>query len=43
MRQRFADQGAEPVGGPPEAFAEHVKRERDKWGGVIRGASIVLN
>ena len=43
MRQKFADQGAEPVGGPPEAFAEHVKREREKWGGVIRAANIVVN
>jgi tripartite-type tricarboxylate transporter receptor subunit TctC len=43
MRQKFADQGAEPVGGPPEAFAAHVKREREKWAGVIRAANIVVN
>ena len=43
MRQKFADQGAEPVGGTPETFAAHVKREREKWAGVIRAANIVVN
>lgn len=43
MRQRFADQGAEAVGGTPEAFAEHAKRERDKWSRVIRDANIAVN
>ncbi|MET0680275.1 MAG: tripartite tricarboxylate transporter substrate binding protein [Burkholderiales bacterium] len=43
MRQKFADQGAEPIGGPPEAFAEHVGREREKWSGVVRSANIVLD
>jgi tripartite-type tricarboxylate transporter receptor subunit TctC len=43
MRQKFVDQGAEAVGGTPEAFAEHAKRERDKWSRVIRDASIAVN
>ena len=43
MRQRLADQGAEAVGGTPEAFAEHAKRERDKWSRVIREANIAVN
>jgi tripartite-type tricarboxylate transporter receptor subunit TctC len=43
MRQRLADQGAEAVGGTPEAFAEHAKRERDKWSRVIREANISVN
>ncbi|TMH03387.1 MAG: tripartite tricarboxylate transporter substrate binding protein, partial [Betaproteobacteria bacterium] len=43
MRQRLADQGAEAVGGTPEAFAEHAKRERDKWSRVIRDANIAVN
>jgi tripartite-type tricarboxylate transporter receptor subunit TctC len=43
MRQRFADQGAEAVGGTPEAFAEHAKRERDKWSRVVRDANIAVN
>jgi tripartite-type tricarboxylate transporter receptor subunit TctC len=43
MRQKLAEQGAEVVGGPPEAFAEHAKREREKWARVIREAAIVVN
>ena len=43
MRQKLADQGAEAVGGTPEAFAEHAKRERDKWSRVIRDANIAVN
>ncbi len=31
------------LGGPPEAFAEHVRREREKWTGVIRTANILVN
>ena len=42
MRQKFADQGAEALGGTPEAFAEHAKRERDKWSRVIRDANIAV-
>ena len=43
MRQKLADQGAEAIGGTPEAFAEHAKRERDKWSRVIREANIRVN
>jgi tripartite-type tricarboxylate transporter receptor subunit TctC len=43
MRQKLADQGAEAVGGTPEAFAEHIQRERDKWSRVVRSANIVVN
>jgi tripartite-type tricarboxylate transporter receptor subunit TctC len=43
MRQKLADQGADAAGGPPEAFAEHIRREREKWSGVIRTANIVVN
>jgi tripartite-type tricarboxylate transporter receptor subunit TctC len=43
VRQRFASMGVEPVGGPPEAFARHVRAESDKWGRLIRAANITLN
>lgn len=43
MRQKLAEQGAEAVGGTPDAFAQHVRRERDKWGAVVRDAGIVAN
>ena len=43
MRHKLAEQGAEAVGGTPEAFAEHIGRERQKWSKVVRDAAIVVN
>jgi len=43
MKQKLAEQGADAVGGPPEAFAEHVLREREKWGRLVRERNIVVN
>ena len=43
MKQKLAEQGADAVGGPPEAFAEHVRREREKWGRLVRERNIVVN
>jgi tripartite-type tricarboxylate transporter receptor subunit TctC len=43
MRQKLAEQGADAIGGPPEAFAEHVRAEREKWSRLIRANSIVVN
>jgi tripartite-type tricarboxylate transporter receptor subunit TctC len=42
MVQRFADLGAEPLGGPPEALAAFLRSEQDKWGKVIRDLGIKL-
>ena len=43
MRQKLGEQGAESIGGPPEAFAKHIRAEREKWSQVIRTANIVVN
>jgi tripartite-type tricarboxylate transporter receptor subunit TctC len=43
MRQKIEEQGAEVIGGPPEAFARHIAAEREKWTRVIRTANIVVN
>jgi tripartite-type tricarboxylate transporter receptor subunit TctC len=43
MRRKFAEQGADAIGGSPEAFAEHVAREREKWGRLVRERNIVVN
>ena len=43
VRQRFAGLGVEPVGGPPEAFARHIRAESEKWSRVVKTASITLN
>jgi tripartite-type tricarboxylate transporter receptor subunit TctC len=40
MRGRFAAEGAEPIGDTPEAFAEVIRSEMDKWSDVARRANI---
>ena len=36
VKQKFADQGVEPVGGPPERFGEHIRAQIEKWGRVVK-------
>jgi len=43
MKQKLAEQGAEAVGGTPEAFSAHIARERVKWAKVVRDAGVVVN
>jgi tripartite-type tricarboxylate transporter receptor subunit TctC len=35
VRQRIEADGAEPIGGPPEAFADHIRKEHAKWSKVV--------
>jgi tripartite-type tricarboxylate transporter receptor subunit TctC len=43
VKQKLAEQGADPVGGAPEVFAAHVRTEREKWGKLIRERNITVN
>jgi tripartite-type tricarboxylate transporter receptor subunit TctC len=43
MRQKLTEQGAETMGGPPEAFSAHIRAEREKWSRLIREKNIVVN
>jgi tripartite-type tricarboxylate transporter receptor subunit TctC len=43
MRQKLAEQGAETIGGSPEAFAQHIRAEREKWSRLLREKNIVVN
>ena len=43
MKQKLAEQGADAVGGAPEAFAAHINAERGKWGRLVRERDIVIN
>ena len=43
MTRKLAEQGADAIGGPPETFADHVRREREKWGRLVRERNIVVN
>jgi tripartite-type tricarboxylate transporter receptor subunit TctC len=38
MRERLSAQGAEPVGGTPEAFAAHIRSEVARWGEVVKAS-----
>jgi tripartite-type tricarboxylate transporter receptor subunit TctC len=40
VSKSFAERGATPIGGTPEQFAEHLRREMVKWAGVIKAAGI---
>jgi tripartite-type tricarboxylate transporter receptor subunit TctC len=40
VRERFATAGAEAVGSTPEAFAETIRSETEKWARVVKAAGI---
>lgn len=42
VRSSLLAEGAEPVGGPPEKFAAHIKSEKERLGKLIRDAKIRL-
>jgi tripartite-type tricarboxylate transporter receptor subunit TctC len=42
MVQKFAELGAEPRGGPPEALSAFLRSEQEKWGKIIRELGIKL-
>lgn len=43
IKQRLTNEGAAPVGGTPEAFAEYVASETKKWNEVVTSLGIVLD
>ena len=43
MRERLAQQGAEPVGNTPDEFAAVIKRDLAKWAKVVKDAGIKLD
>jgi len=40
LKNNFALNGSTPVGGTPEQFTEHVRREIEKWRRVVKAAGI---
>jgi tripartite-type tricarboxylate transporter receptor subunit TctC len=40
LRARFANEGAEPVGGSPRDMAAYLKADVEKWGKVVKEAKI---
>ena len=43
IRDKFAQAGADPIGGSPQQFAEHIRGEREKWSKLIRERGITIN
>lgn len=43
MKQAMNAQGAEPIGGTPEAFATTIARDYEKWGAVVKAAGVQAN
>jgi tripartite-type tricarboxylate transporter receptor subunit TctC len=42
VKKRIEEMGAEPTAGTPEQLSDHLWREIDKWGKVIRDGNIKL-
>jgi tripartite-type tricarboxylate transporter receptor subunit TctC len=40
---KFAELGAEPLGGTPERAAGFIRAEQEKWGRIIREAGVHIN
>ena len=38
--EKYAALGLEPVGGTPEQFGAHIRKEITKWGEITRKAGI---
>lgn len=43
VRKQLLDQGAVPVSGSPQSFAQFVRAEHDRWAAVIRKANITVD
>ncbi len=43
VRKRLGGEGIELIGGTPEAFADFIKRDLEKWRGVVQRANIGLD
>lgn len=43
MQKKLQDDGSTPLGGTPQQFAEFLRAEHAKWGGVVREAGIKLD
>jgi tripartite-type tricarboxylate transporter receptor subunit TctC len=43
VRERFANEGADPLGIAPDKFAEMMKKESARWAEVVKSAKIEMN
>jgi tripartite-type tricarboxylate transporter receptor subunit TctC len=43
VRERFANEGADPLGIAPDKFAEMMQKESARWAEVVKNANIEMN
>jgi tripartite-type tricarboxylate transporter receptor subunit TctC len=43
VRKKLNAQGLEIVGGTPEQFAEHIRKETAKWADVVKRAGVKVD
>jgi len=43
VREKLAGLGVEVVGGTPEQFAAHIRKETTKWGEVVKRAGVKVD
>lgn len=43
LRKKLNDEGAEPMGGTPEAFAALIKTETVRWGTVVKSSGVRID
>ncbi len=42
VRARLAAQGAEPLGSTPDEYAAYVKKELERWAGVVKATGVTI-
>jgi tripartite-type tricarboxylate transporter receptor subunit TctC len=42
LKERFINEGIEPMGGPPESFGKFIRSEIDKYAKVIKATNVPL-
>jgi tripartite-type tricarboxylate transporter receptor subunit TctC len=40
VSKSITERGSTPLGGTPEQFVEHIRKETERWAKVIRSAGI---
>ena len=39
LREKFIQQGADPIGSTPEAFGEYMRAETAKWAKIVHSSA----
>ena len=42
MRDKLALQGAEPLGSTPEQYGDYIRKELERWAGVVKATGVTL-